>query len=168
MDPPNSANLKDLATAVKTDLGSLSANLRENPYKDNAVESLYPSVSTLDDMLQKELERDPYYTSMKAVRDALSSLRSVEGSIQLLITASSEYATSRNLAEKHEIQDTWMDRKIRLLDQADLCAASLDVVLAFADHLDSLTSTSEPAGGAEVDSSPPASTTARKRRGRAS
>ncbi len=101
-------------------------------------------------MIQEGLSHDPYYTNKTAVRGALSSLRSVEGSIQLLITASNEYVSSRNLAEKHEIQDTWINRKNRLVDQADLCAESLDVVLAFADDLDSQASTGEPGEGTKA------------------
>jgi hypothetical protein len=119
-------------------------------------------------MVQRGLSHDPYYTNKSAMRGALSSLRSVEGSIQLLITASDEYARTRNLADKHEIQDTWIKRKNRLVDQSDLCVESLDVVLAFADHLDSRAYTSEPGGGTKAGSSPPDNTTARKHRGRAS
>ncbi|HZC61332.1 MAG TPA: hypothetical protein VE464_06795 [Streptosporangiaceae bacterium] len=150
MGTPDSSSLSTLTEDVKRDLVGLSANLRKSLYKDSAVKTLYTSVIKLGGMIQKELSHDPYYTNRNAVRGALSSLRSVEGSIQLLITASNEYVSSRDLAEKHEIQDTWINRKNRLLDQADLCAESLDVVLAFADDLGSQASTGEPGEGTKA------------------
>ena len=168
MGTPGSPSLRTLTEDVKRELVGLPANLRKSLYMDNAVRSLYPSVTTLCDMIQNELSRDPYYTNTSAVRGALSSLRSVEGSIELLMTASNEYATARNLAVKHEIQDTWINRKNSLMDQADLCAESLDVVLTLADDLDSRASTSGPKGGTKAGSNSPDNTTTRKQRGRAS
>lgn len=168
MDAPDSSSLRTLTEDVKRELVGLPANLRKSFYKDNAVKSLHASVTKLCDMIQKETSHDPYRANASAVRGALSSLRTVEGSIELLTTASNEYATSRNLAEKHEIQDTWIKRKNRLEDQSDLCAESLDVVVAFADYLDSRASTSEPGRGTKAGSNPPDNTTARKHRGRAS
>jgi hypothetical protein len=168
MGARDSSSLRTLTEDVQKELVGLPANLRKSLYMDNAVSSLYPSVAKLGDMIQKELRRNPYYTNRKAVTGALNSLRSVEGTIELLITASKEYATARDLAEKHEIQDTWINRKNRLVNQADLCAISLDVVLALADELDSRAPTSEPTVETKAGSNFPDNTTARKHRGRAS
>jgi predicted S18 family serine protease len=168
MGTPESSSLKALAEDVKRALVGLPANLRRSLYKDNAVKSLSTPVAKLDDMIQKELSRDPYYANKSAVRSALSSLRKVQGTIQLLMTASAEYATSRTLAEKHENQETWIDRRNRLMDQADLCAESLEVVLAFADDLESPESTSEPRGETKEESNLPDNTTAGEPRGQAS
>jgi hypothetical protein len=88
--------------------------------------------------------------------------------MQLLITASNEYVTTRDLAEKHEIQETWIKRKNTLLDQADLCAESLDVVLAFADDLDLRASKSETGGETKAEPDSPDNTTALENPGRAS
>ena len=64
--------------------------------------------------------------------------------MQLLITASNEYARSQNIDERHKIEETWVNRELRLVEQADLCTQSLEVLLAFADSLDSSAGRSEP------------------------
>ena len=159
MGEPQSPSLTTLTEEVRSGLFGLYANLRRNPYKANVVRPLHASAMKLCDIIQEELSRNPYHPNKRAIRDALSSLRSVEGSIQLLITASDEYSRSTDLAEKHLIQNTWTDRKDRLVGQAEPCAESLDVVLAFADDLDSQASTGE--------INLPDKTANRKRRGRA-
>jgi hypothetical protein len=147
MGASGSSSLGSLTEKVKRAFAGLPGDLRKTLYMDSAVKSLDGPVVELCDLIQAELSRHPDYANRSAVRDVLKSLRSVESSIQLLITASREYATSRNLAEKHEIQEAWMHRKERLVDQADSCAESLDVVLAFADQLASRPSVGESDGG---------------------
>lgn len=160
-DPPS---LSDLTDDVQRGLVGLEADLTKSPYKANAVRPLHDSVIELVGMIQKQLSLHPDHPNRSGVRDALSSLRSVEGSMQLLITASDEYLATRNPAERHEIQDTWIARKTRLADQADLCAASLDIVMAFADNLDSPASSGESRGGTTAESNLPNSATTRRRR----
>lgn len=163
MGAPDSPSFRALADDVKKALAGLEVNLRKSPYMDKAVKPLHPSVANLCDMIQAELSDHPDYVNKSAVRGALNSLRSVEGSIQLLITASNEYRAAGNLAEKHQIQDTWIVRKNRLVNEADLCAEILGVVLAFADHLDL-----QAGRGMKAGSNPPGNTTNRKRKGQAS
>jgi hypothetical protein len=144
MGTPASSHLETLTKGVKVDLAGLYANLRKSPYKDNAVKSLNDAVIRLCDLIQEELSNHQQHPHESGVRGVLSSLRSVQGSMQLLITASKEYARTRNIDEKHKIEETWVNRELRLVEQADLCVRSLDVVLAFSDDLDSQAGSSEP------------------------
>lgn len=168
MGTPNPPSLGSLTGDVKRALANLYANLRKSVYRDNAVKLLHASVIDLHDRIQAELSNNPYHPNKGAVRNALKSLRSVEGSIRLLISCSSEYATSDNPAAKREIQETWMNHRNKLLDQAESCAEGLDVVLAFADDLDSPGLMGEPGRGSKSGSNLPDDGTTRKRGGRAS
>ena len=65
-----------------------------------------------------------------AMRGTLKSLEEVEGSMQLLITATTDYKNCRTPAERPKIEERWIKRRIKLEEHARLCAESLDVVLA--------------------------------------
>jgi hypothetical protein len=135
MGRPDPPNLKVLTDDVKSELAGLYKKLRRSPYRDDAVQSLHVAVTQLCDLIQEEISNYPGHALERGVRQALSSLRSVEGCMQLLKTVSTEYKTAQDITEKHQIQETWVDRELRLVDQADLCARSLDIVGSFADDI---------------------------------
>jgi hypothetical protein len=160
-DPPS---LRALTEDVQQGLGELEANLTRSPYKANSVKPLHASVIDLIAVIKQKLSLHPHHPNETAVRRALSSLRSVEGSMQLVITASEEYLAQGNPTEKRKIEVTWINRKTRLAGQADLCAASLEMVLAFADDLDSPASSGESGRGTTAGADLSDDTRNRKRR----
>src|SRR5690349_10826176 len=108
MNTPCSPSLKTLTEDVKRGLADLYANLRKSPYKDNAVKSLNLAVIQLCDLIREELSNRPRHPLERGVRQALSSLRSVQGSMQLIISVSKDYATTQDIDEKHKHEEVWI------------------------------------------------------------
>jgi hypothetical protein len=133
MDTPDSYSLRALAESVKYALFQLPEDLDDGPSVGGAEVSVLTAVSKLCKMLDTILFSDPENVNSSALRLTLSSLRTVEGSMQLLISASQEYDSCNDRTGRHAIEDTWMGRKIRLLDQMVLCYAPLEALLGVVD-----------------------------------
>lgn len=135
MDASDSSSLGELVENVKNALFHLPEALDDGPSVNGAEVSVLAAVRNLGRVLSTILFTDSDNVHSEALRLTLSSLRAVEGSTQLLIAASQEYEQCNDRTERHEIEDTWMGRKIRLLDQTVLCYAPLEALLGVVDTL---------------------------------
>jgi hypothetical protein len=135
MDTPDSYSLRVLAQSVKEALFNLPEDLDDGPSVGGPEVSVLTAVRELSKMLDTILYSDPANGNGSALRLTLSSLRAVEGSMQLLIAASQEYDSCNDRIGRHDIEDTWMGRKIRLLDQMVLCYGPLEALLGVVDTL---------------------------------
>lgn len=135
MGTPEPSSLRALTENVRRALFQLPENLDDGPSAGGAEVSVLAAVRKLSKMLNTILFSDPGGVHSSALALTLSSLRTVEGSLQLLISASQEYDSCNDRTGRHEIEGTWMSRKIQLLDQTVLCYAPLEALLGVVDTL---------------------------------